>query len=479
MEKDGEPASPVVEEPDVTMDRWVSYFLDNAGNRYHLVDTGVHKTYTANNFNQYTQTEGASVGNGLDHEVRDYQAVHYEYINDERLKQVNNNYYLYYDALGRCVKRRLNNVTTYYIYDGEKPIIEYNSAGTLVGRNLYGKGIDEILMRTYGAQTYYFQQDRNGNVTHLTNAAGAIAEKYKYDAFGAVTIYNGSGVRIPSTAYNNRFLFTGREYAATYAGTYTPAFTFYEYRARAYNPVLGRFMSEDPKGFDAGDYNLFRYCHNDPLDRVDPMGLGDEQVNAQMVKVGYVQPAMHVGSHIPTRTFVQTGWVRIDAALVEGKAQGGLIMGRTSKFTPIRNPNAKAYAEVRWGGETAIDYQSLKDIRSKYGTDAYTTPNLNEPTGRIDSATGKIEINQTITATRHLPHGAGPGTHLYNIEARRVEHFRGATGDASAAAQALAFRSFSSIAAGVQAVRQSTYDVFNRANLEYQTKVDVFGDFHP
>jgi hypothetical protein len=31
-------------------------------------------------------------------------------------------------------------------------------------------------------------------------------------------------------------------------------------------------MSEDPKLFDAGDYNLYRYCHNDPLDATDPMG---------------------------------------------------------------------------------------------------------------------------------------------------------------------------------------------------------------
>jgi hypothetical protein len=35
-------------------------------------------------------------------------------------------------------------------------------------------------------------------------------------------------------------------------------------------------MSEDPKGFDAGDYNLFRYCHNDPEDLTDPMGLWEE-----------------------------------------------------------------------------------------------------------------------------------------------------------------------------------------------------------
>jgi hypothetical protein len=32
-------------------------------------------------------------------------------------------------------------------------------------------------------------------------------------------------------------------------------------------------MSEDPKLFEAGDYNLFRYCHNDPIDFTDPTGL--------------------------------------------------------------------------------------------------------------------------------------------------------------------------------------------------------------
>jgi hypothetical protein len=37
-------------------------------------------------------------------------------------------------------------------------------------------------------------------------------------------------------------------------------------------------MSEDPKLFDAGDYNLFRYCHNDPVDCTDPMGLTDQQL---------------------------------------------------------------------------------------------------------------------------------------------------------------------------------------------------------
>jgi RHS repeat-associated protein len=305
----------------------VAYSYDRAGNRSGMNDDGIPTWYTTNNLNQYIGATGQSLSNGGEHEISAHNGVSYYYINDERLKQVtsgSNNYYLYYDALGRCVKRKLNNVTTYYIYDGEKPILEYNSAGSLVGRNVYGKGIDEILRREYGGQNYYLQQDRNGNVTHLTNASGSIVEKYKYDAFGAVTMYDGQGNLLTNgTAYNNRFLFTGREYAATYAGTYIAAFNFYEYRARAYNPKLGRFMSEDPKGFDAGDYNLFRYCHNDPLDLTDPMGLfqiqpGDMLPNGQNVLVNLGA----FGSAIPVI-------VPLDASKMEALAKGatGIQLG--------------------------------------------------------------------------------------------------------------------------------------------------------
>jgi len=171
-------------------------------------------------------------------------------------------------------------VSTYYIYDGERPILEYDvNTAARVGYNLYGKGIDEILKRgAIGADSqwhwYYLQQNHEGSVTLLIDSAGSAIEKYRYDAFGAPTIYDGNWNGRSATIYDNRFLFTGREYATTYRGTYTtPAFNFYEYRARAYSPTLGRFMSEDPKLFDAGDYNLFRYCHNDPLDLTDPLGM--------------------------------------------------------------------------------------------------------------------------------------------------------------------------------------------------------------
>jgi RHS repeat-associated protein len=269
--------------------RSVTYNIDQMGNRTSVVDTGVTTTYgqAAGGLNQYSQVGTDTVGNGSEHEIASYQNISYGYINDERLSSLNgngNSYQLAYDALGRCVSRTLNGATTYYIYDGEKPIVEYNSSGSVVGRNLYGKGIDEILMRTdstYG--TYYYQDDHEGSVTHLTSSAGLILEKYRCDVFGAPSIYNAGGTQISASALNNRFMFTGREYTST--------FGVYEYRARAYHPGLGRFTGEDPKGFvhraalgkesenwqfsehpDEVELNLFRYAGNDPLDFTDPLG---------------------------------------------------------------------------------------------------------------------------------------------------------------------------------------------------------------
>jgi RHS repeat-associated protein len=151
------------------------------------------------------------------------------------------------------------------------------------------------------AKTYYYYQDHEGSVTHVANGT-TLAEQYRYDAFGAPTIKDGSGNVITTSAIGNRFLFTGREYQST--------FGIYEYRNRAYHPGLGRFISEDPKGFGGGDYNLFRYCKNDPEDLTDPMGLdpgvGAVNMYAEKSATGQendprttiILPAP-IGSHIP------------------------------------------------------------------------------------------------------------------------------------------------------------------------------------
>ena len=133
-------------------------------------------------------------------------------------------------------------MTPFFCPDGEDPILEYRSWSSPSAANVYGKGIDEILMRTdytaSPARTVYYQDDHQGSITHLItvlNGTPTVVETYRYDAFGKPTINDGG---LTASAYGNRFMFTGREYVSQ--------FGIYEYRNRAYHPGLGRFMSEDP-----------------------------------------------------------------------------------------------------------------------------------------------------------------------------------------------------------------------------------------
>ena len=67
----------------------------------------------------------------------------------------------------------------------------------------------------------------------------------------------------------DRFKFTARELDA--------ALSLYYYRARWYDPQLGRFLAEDPLSFfadslpfAAGDANLYRYVFHSPVNATDP-----------------------------------------------------------------------------------------------------------------------------------------------------------------------------------------------------------------
>ncbi len=73
----------------------------------------------------------------------------------------------------------------------------------------------------------------------------------------------------PNSVFGNRFLFTGREWLSD--------LRLYDYRNRMYQPELGRFLQPDPIQFKAEDYNLYRYCHNDPINKNDPTGLGPDE----------------------------------------------------------------------------------------------------------------------------------------------------------------------------------------------------------
>lgn len=68
----------------------------------------------------------------------------------------------------------------------------------------------------------------------LSDANGVVVEKYSYDVFGEPMIYDANGTVIDESGYGNPYMFTGRRFDDETG--------IYYYRARYYNPYIGRFL---------------------------------------------------------------------------------------------------------------------------------------------------------------------------------------------------------------------------------------------
>jgi RHS repeat-associated protein len=120
---------------------------------------------------------------------------------------------------------------------------------------LYGSGVDNVLSREANGQVTWSLGDRQGSIVDLVNEQGEVVNHFVYDSFGN---------RTEATSADFRFGYTGRE-LDTETG-------LYYYRARYYDSAVGRFISEDPIGFSAGDTNLYRYVNNSPTNWTDALG---------------------------------------------------------------------------------------------------------------------------------------------------------------------------------------------------------------
>mgnify|MGYP001619559222 CR=1 FL=1 len=185
-----------------------------------------------------------------------------------------------YDALGRRVfgASRLEDgsfETEYFVQSGSHVVAEVDSTGGLKRAYTHGPGIDNWLSMTVytGAtvNTYFYLTDHLGTVNAIADATGAIVESYKYDAWGKVLeVRDSSGLPLatPHSPLGNRILWQGREYSW--------ATGLYYFRARWYDPVTGRWLSNDPIGISGG-LNQYVFCGNNPVNARDPLGLREDR----------------------------------------------------------------------------------------------------------------------------------------------------------------------------------------------------------
>ena len=243
-----------------------SYAYDGVGNRTSSQRSAMYSyqpfnrltgTSTAgylydNNGNMTTKTEGTST-------------THFAWDFENRLTQVvtptAGSVTYKYDALGRRIQSAPSTgVSTNFTYDGDD-VAQDKTSTNVITEYLNGPGIDNKI-RQKGASsktTYYFTQDHLGSISALTSTNGGLVERQSYDAYG-----NSAG------SANTRHGFTGRERDSVTGLMY--------YRARWYDPQLGRFISEDPIGL-AGGINQFAYVGNDPQNGKDPSGLYEIDVH--------------------------------------------------------------------------------------------------------------------------------------------------------------------------------------------------------
>lgn len=152
-------------------------------------------------------------------------------------------------------------VTTRFAYDGANAIAEYDASNALQRRYVFGPGIDEPIVQYEGSGTagrLFLEGDERGSIVSLSDGAGNLVVGNRYDEYGK-----------PQSTNSGRFQYTGQ--------MWVPEIGAYYYKTRVYLPHLGIFVQTDPVEY-ADSANVYVYVGDDPVNFVDPLGLGPEIV---------------------------------------------------------------------------------------------------------------------------------------------------------------------------------------------------------
>ena len=240
--------------------------------------------------------------------------------------------------------------TEQYVYDGMNILRELDENGALKVSYVQELTLDQLISKSDGASTAYYHGDILGSVRKMTDIAGNVVKSYEYDAWG--NVLEDTGIE------DNTYGFTGRRDETKETG-------LMYYRARYYDPMVGRFISRDPYSGGPDDarvgyrntlysalhgeltlyysfrqphrFNRYAYVHNNPLGFTDPLGLYDVWASWEREGTGKTKGYSTMDA-IKAVIDPKTQWKLIEKSKVIGK--------KTLQAAEIAKEATKSIAEV-------------------------------------------------------------------------------------------------------------------------------------
>ncbi len=251
-----------------------TYVYDPVGNRLTETTGGQTTTYTYNNRDQLTQTNGPSGIISYDYDGRGnlwrkvdgMDVTTYSYDARDRLIGANlpdgTSLAYTYDYGRRRVQQTVNgSSTTNYLWDELSPygdvVAEIDQSNALVASYSLARG--RLVAQTRSGVTSYYLPDAQNSTRLLTNLNATVTDTYDYSAFGETIAQTGTTI--------NPYRYTAQQY--------DNLTNLYYLRARYYTPGLGRFLSRDSWPLDLSnpiEINRYVYAANNPVMYLDPSG---------------------------------------------------------------------------------------------------------------------------------------------------------------------------------------------------------------
>ncbi len=231
----------------------------DTNNSYERPLVPVTQAYVPNGLNQYSSVGGTTYSYDGRGNLTSDGARTFTYDVENHLLSVTGGagLNLTYDPLGRLAQATSGSTVTQFLYDGDRLVAEYSGA-TLIRRYVHGPGADVPVVWYEGnglGTRQWLHPDERGSIEAVSDASGT-GTIYTYGPYGEPDTWSGS-----------RFRYTGQ--------IMLPEAQLYHYKARVYDPNLGRFLQTDPVGYQ-DDVNFYAYGHNDAINKTDPSGTSCE-----------------------------------------------------------------------------------------------------------------------------------------------------------------------------------------------------------